>query len=141
MKRNAGGDRVTEAKRRPDGDDPLADASCGGIRELGRGETGRLDLDDGEVGRRIATEKPRGKVAAVAQVNVDREGVLDDMVVRENGPIRSEYDAGPHPAGDGLVPAATEEVRERVRLFVARRHVDLNDARAGAFGNRHEPLG
>ena len=81
---HAGGHRVAEAERRADGDDPLAHARRVGVGELRRREARRVDLDDGEVGRRVAPDEARRQVAPVAQAHVDGERLLDDVVVRED---------------------------------------------------------
>ena len=139
---HARGDRVAETERRADRHDPFADARGVRVGELGGREAGRVDLDDGEIGRRVAPDEARRQVAPVAQAHVDREGLLDDVVVREDRAVRREDDARAHAPRDRLVaPVAPEEVREQIGLLVARRHVDLHDARARVIGDRDEPLG
>src|SRR5262249_38806250 len=59
-------DGVAESEGRSDGDDPLADARRVRVRELRGDEAGRVDLDDGEVRRRIAPDEARGEETPVA---------------------------------------------------------------------------
>src|SRR5208282_4351228 len=56
---HAGGHRVAQPERRPDGDDPLANARRLRVGELRRDEPLRIDLDDREVGRRVAPDEAR----------------------------------------------------------------------------------
>jgi hypothetical protein len=139
---HAGRDRVSQPEGRADRHDPLADAGSVRVGELGGGEAGRVDADDGEVRRGIAAHEPGRKVAPVAEPNVDGERLFDDVIVREDGAVGGEDDAGARAAADGLVGAlAPEEVGDRFGPLVAHGHVDLDDARAHAIGDRHEPVG
>ena len=119
---DTGRHRVAEAEGRPDRDDPLADARRVGIAEARRREARRVDLDDGEVGRRVSTDEGRRQVPPVPETHVDRERVLDDMVVRENRSVGREDDPGAHRAGDRLVAAraADPKSRESMSAFSSR---------------------
>ena len=72
---DAAGDRVGErAERAADGDGLLADLDRRRVADRGGRETGRVDLDDGEVGERVDAVDGGVKGAAVLEVDRQRRG-------------------------------------------------------------------
>ena len=64
--------------------------------------------------------------------------MIDDVVVREDGTVGGEDDAGAGAARDRRVLVLAEEARDLIAALVVGRHVDLHDTRAHALGHRHE---
>ena len=80
-----------------------------------------------------------GEQPAVAQMYRDRHGVLNDVVIREDGAIGAEDDPRAGPSRDGRVsPSDPEPASQLVLSFVALGDVDLDDARADLLGDGHE---
>ena len=137
---DAGRDGRAEAERRADRDDPLADLRRVAVAEARRHEVFRGDAEHREIGRRIAPDELRREEATVREPHVDRQRVLDDVVVRQDSAVRREDDARAHPALDGDARIEPAEPRKHRRLLVARRDVDLHDARPDLLGDRAERL-
>src|SRR5690606_33478931 len=73
--------RAAQTERVADRDDPVADARLRLLFERDEGETGAFDLDDGKVGVLVTTDQLALQFAAVAELDADLLGVLDDVVV------------------------------------------------------------
>src|SRR5262249_23994308 len=93
---DADGDRVLEAERVADGDDPLADTEGVRITQLHRGQVFgiALDLDQRDVGLRVASRDLRLELLPVGQLHQDLVGVLDDVVVGEDVAAGVDDEAG-----------------------------------------------
>src|SRR6266446_2422397 len=73
---------------------PLADAELVGVTQLGRRQGGgRVDLEHGEIGLRVATDEPRRELPLIRQTHDDFLSVLDHVVVRQDVPLRIHHDA------------------------------------------------
>ena len=88
---DAGGHRVLEAERVADRHHPLADAQRVGVAERDGGQVlgVALDLDQREVGLRVAADDLGLVLLAVRQLHDDLVGVLDDVVVGEDEAVAS----------------------------------------------------
>src|SRR5207237_1446526 len=103
--RHREGERLPQ--RVPDGERPLAHAGRVRIAELHRGQTTRVDLDDGDVGVGIRPDDLGGELALVVQLHGDLVGAGADVVVREDIAVARDdepragalLDLRPPPAG------------------------------------------
>src|SRR5581483_154807 len=75
------GDGLAEAERVADGQDPLADLGVVVVAQVHDGKIVRLDLDDRNVGRRIAADDLGLEDALVIERHRDAVGVGDDVIV------------------------------------------------------------
>src|SRR5581483_4933415 len=116
------GDGVVEPERVADRDDAVADLDLVGVAERDRVEPARqrVDLDHREVRRGVLADERRLVGRAVGERDRDVRGAVDDVLVRDDVPLRVVDEA--RPLRLGLAGAA-----ERVRLTAARRDVDLDD--------------
>src|SRR5207248_11745905 len=85
-----GRDGALEPEGAADRDDAVAYADAARARERERMELrrGRVDVDDGEIGRGVATDDLRGVALAVGERDPDRAGAGDDVLVRDDGARR-----------------------------------------------------
>src|SRR5262249_26850122 len=106
---DAARDRLLEAERAADGDDAVADLQVAraayGEREELRG--GRVDLDHGEVGGLVRADQVGAVGLAVPELDGDRRGAIDDVLVRDDVPVAVVDPAGAF--GLGLAAAAAAE--------------------------------
>jgi hypothetical protein len=81
---DAGGDRVVEAERRPDGDDPFTDLRLIRIADPDGRQPSRVDLDDGDVGRLVLAQHLRLELALVGQADQHLVGVVDHVRIGDD---------------------------------------------------------
>ena len=129
-----GGNRAVETERVADRDDGVAHLRRVGVAERERRQRARarVDLEDGEVARRIGADDGRLHARAVREADPDLPGALDDVVVRDDVAGLVDDEAG---AERLLLLLLGEELaaEERVgRDGDDARRGDLDDARRGA---------
>ena len=96
---DAGGHGAAQRERVADRHDPIADARPGRVAELHERQTGRLDLEQRQVGGGIAADQPRRVLATVGQGDADRlhRGASrtggDDVVVGDDVTIGRDDEA------------------------------------------------
>jgi hypothetical protein len=134
---------VAEPERRADRDDPFADPHRVAIGKLRGDEVLRVDANEGEIRRGVAPYQTRGQEPPVAKAHGDGERVFDDVIVRQDGAIAVEDDAGPHSALHRCFTRARRALvpTHRLRRRLAYRDFDLHDARAHLLGDRGETFG
>ena len=81
---DAGAHRVREAERIADRDDPVAHVDRVRVAEGQRAQVLRVDAHDGDVRLRVGADDLAGELALVGELDLDRVGPLDDVVVRED---------------------------------------------------------
>ena len=115
-----------------DGDGRFPDLDVRGIPEFRHGQVVRVDLDDGQVRRRIRAEDLAGNTRAVGQAHDDFRRAFDDVVVRHDQAGLVINDAGActpfgqlHPVEEiahiGLVRNADHRRADRPRRLHDRR--------------------
>ena len=81
---NAAGYGEAESEGVAEGKHGLAGAQSGGVAPGSVGKIASVDLDDGEVGKRIGTDKFGVHDAAILQGNVDVDCAIDDVIVGDD---------------------------------------------------------
>ena len=93
---DAGGHGEIELKRIADCQHPLPDARRGIVTQVERGKVvARVDLDHGDVGRRIATHHLGAEAPLVEQRDVHAVGISHDVVVGEDVSVVRDDEARP----------------------------------------------
>ena len=87
------GEREILAERIADREHPFADARRVAVAERRGGEAGRVDLDHGDVGVRIAADDLGLELAPVEQAHAHFARAVDDVVVREDVSVRRDDEA------------------------------------------------
>src|SRR5690349_22268988 len=108
-------DREIETERIPDGQHPVTDACRLVVAEGNGRKVFAIDLYDGDVGRRIASNDLRVELAPVGENDSDLVGVGDDVVVGENNAVGRDDEARAR-SSDGLIltlPATTATAEGR----------------------------
>src|SRR3954453_3228246 len=95
---DARGDGVLEAERAADRDGAVADLDAVRVGERQRVKLGlgRVDLDDGDVGRRVGADDLRARGLAVGEGDGDRGRAVDDVLV--GGDLAARVDHKPEPS-------------------------------------------
>ena len=111
---------LLEAERAADRNDRITDLHARRVPEADRMEDRRrrVDLDHGEVGRRVGADDRSVVGVAVPEPDRDRVRVFDDMIVRDDVPVRIDHEPGA--LGLGFLVAR--------RRLLGRRDGDLDDA-------------
>ena len=133
---NARRHRVVETKRRSDGNHELADSSLFRRRELGLRKPARIDLQHGEIGRRVSADQLGRVVLSILQADVDACRFGHDVVVGEDVAVRAQNDAGPTPSNDPAVTLSSEEEGETLILRPVHFDLDADHRRGHRLGNR-----
>ena len=132
---DAGRDGEVEAERVADGEHPLTDARASRRhRSASVGQVLLVDLDDGDVGRRIAADDLRLELALVVQRDRHLVGVGDDVVVREDVAVVRDDEAGAARLFGLRRTAAVVELPEEI--FDARRETLAATAAGNALLRR-----
>src|SRR4051794_8101922 len=92
---DARGDGVLEAERAADRDRAVADLDAVRVGERQRVQLGlgRVDLDDGDVGRRVGADDLRARGLAVGEGDGDRGRAVDDVLVGGDVAVRVDHEA------------------------------------------------
>jgi hypothetical protein len=125
-----GGDAALEPERVADRDDRVPDAQPIGISEVQRRQGPRFDVDleDGEIGRRILADEPGRDAVAVREADLDLLSPLNHMSVRDDVAGLVDHEPGAERLLFLFLREA-EGVEERVgRDFLNARRRDLHDA-------------
>ena len=136
-----------ERERVADRDDLVADLSGVGVAELDAREPDAVDLEHGEVGRRVGADDLRRLRVAVGERHLDLVRTLGDVVVGDDVAVVGDHEAGAR----STVPRAGPVVRRdrddrRLRLLDDRGDVGLAadhgrgaaDDRRGRRGRVHD---
>ena len=93
---DARGDRLLEAEGAADRNHAVTDFQLRRVAELERLERGRrgVDVEDRDVGRRVAADDRRVVGLAVPEGHLDRLGAVDDVLVRDHVALLVVDEAG-----------------------------------------------
>ena len=131
---NAHGDGLPDAQWVPEGQHHVAHADLIGVSERNRGQTARLDLEDGEVARGVPPHDFRIEETLVGKLDAHPSGIRDDVLVGEHVTIIADH----HPRTEPALPVRSrglrcirdlpaEEIAERFRKACGRRRDLLLD--------------
>src|SRR5262249_37173140 len=148
--------RAVEAEGVADRDGPLADPEMIGIAHVGRRRrAGRVDVEHGDVGLRVATHELGGELPLIGETHDDLLSVLDHVVVRQDVSLWIHQDAraggarvlARTPAEVAVVELVAEELAEALRVFFGRaggasllHRAHVHDRRRDAVGHRAERI-
>ena len=120
--------RAAEPERVAERDRVVAQAQARGGPDLDSMEIGRVHADDRQVALGSGAENPAGKLGVLPVGEHDRDafGVLDDVVVREDGAVLVDDDAG------ALALASSDEVLEEAPA-AAELDADVHERRQHAL--------
>jgi len=90
---DAGRDRGLQAERRADGDDPFADTQFGNVTRLDGRQARRIDLQHGDIGAFVDTDRLGLELPLVRQCDQHFRGIFDDVGVRHDVAIAREDEA------------------------------------------------
>ena len=88
------GEREVLAERVADREHPFAHARRITVAERCRRQSGRVDLQHGDVGRRIGADDARRELASIQQPHGHLRGAVDDVIVREDVAVLRHDEAG-----------------------------------------------
>ena len=116
---DAGRQGAREAEGVADREDRVADGDCVGVAERQRRQRAgvRVDLQDGDVGRRIVADDGRGDLVLAGERDLHLLRALDDVVVRDDVAGLVDHEAR---AERLLVCGVRRQHVERVGLALAR---------------------
>ena len=141
---DARGHRLAQIERIADGDHEIADREFVGVAERQRFEVVGVDLQQRDVGLRVAADQFGLELAPVLQLDDDLLGIVDDVVVGHHVPLR-RIDNHARPGAYRLprrVAVRKEPPEERIVVQrvagLGAQGADAHDRRGHVFEHRRE---